>query len=102
VTIDEARLGHLVTTCGLDNVGAPSEGIGLHGTYTFLPARDVVSERSVAEVVVRRRASMHSASSRRTARVLGRAHDRTEGRLPFLQPGERRTTRIAIAAEEMG
>jgi hypothetical protein len=27
--------GGLVTTCGLDNVGAPSEGIGLHGTYTF-------------------------------------------------------------------
>jgi hypothetical protein len=45
--------GGLVTTCGLDNVGAPSEGIGLHGTYTFLPARDVVSERSVSEVVVR-------------------------------------------------
>ena len=45
--------GGLVTTCGLDNVGAPSEGIGLHGTYTFLPARDVSSERSISEVVVR-------------------------------------------------
>jgi uncharacterized protein DUF4432 len=45
--------GGLVTTCGLDNVGAPSEGIGLHGTYTFLAARDVVSERSTSEVVVR-------------------------------------------------
>jgi hypothetical protein len=33
--------GGLVTTCGLDNVGAPSEGVGLHGTYTFLAARDV-------------------------------------------------------------
>ena len=33
--------GGLVTTCGLDNVGAPSEGVGLHGTYTFLVARDV-------------------------------------------------------------
>jgi hypothetical protein len=33
--------GGLVTTCGLDNVGAPSEGIGLHGTYTFLRAEDV-------------------------------------------------------------
>jgi hypothetical protein len=33
--------------------------------------------------------------------VLGRAHDRSEGRLPFLQPGEERTTRIAIAAEEV-
>src|SRR5215210_4370866 len=33
--------GGLVTTCGLDNVGRPSEGIGLHGTYSSLPARDV-------------------------------------------------------------
>jgi hypothetical protein len=45
--------GGLVTTCGLDNVGAASEGIGLHGTYTFLPAGDVGIERSVSEVVVR-------------------------------------------------
>ena len=28
--------GGLVTTCGLDNVGAASEGIGLHGTYSSL------------------------------------------------------------------
>jgi Domain of unknown function (DUF4432) len=41
-----------VTTCGLDNVGAPSEGIGLHGTYTFLPARDVATERADASVAV--------------------------------------------------
>ena len=34
--------GGLVTTCGLDNVGAASEGIGLHGTYSSLPARDGV------------------------------------------------------------
>ena len=45
--------GGLVTTCGLDNVGAPSEGIGLHGTYTFLSASDVEVERSPTEVVVR-------------------------------------------------
>jgi hypothetical protein len=45
--------GGLLTTCGLDNVGAPSEGIGLHGTYTFLMARDVASERSRSQVVVR-------------------------------------------------
>jgi Domain of unknown function (DUF4432) len=45
--------GGLVTTCGLDNVGAPSEGIGLHGTYTFLPARDVALERSTAGATVR-------------------------------------------------
>ena len=31
----------LVSTCGLDNVGAPSEGLPQHGTYSLLPARDV-------------------------------------------------------------
>src|SRR5262249_50098837 len=36
--------GGLVTTCGLDNVGRASEGVGLHGTYTSLPARDGVIE----------------------------------------------------------
>ncbi|MDQ3777789.1 MAG: DUF4432 family protein, partial [Actinomycetota bacterium] len=45
--------GGLVTTCGLDNVGAASEGIGLHGSYTFLRARDVTTERKPAGVVVR-------------------------------------------------
>jgi hypothetical protein len=220
--------GGLVTTCGLDNVGAPSEGIGLHGTYTFLPARDVASERSVSEVVVRgtvdeprglrvertirtavgagrvelvdatvntaekpleapllyhvnlgwplwdtgarvetdagevrprddeaaphdwsaapepapapERVWEHVGATRAAvinerlrlrvtiesdlprlwqwvdpapgvyalgiepanSSVLGRAHDRAEGRLPFLQPGEERTTRIAVAAEEVG
>ena len=34
--------GGLVTTCGLDNVGAPSEGVGQHGTYSSLPAIDGV------------------------------------------------------------
>jgi hypothetical protein len=33
--------------------------------------------------------------------VLGRAHDRAEGRLPFLEPGAERTTRIAVTAEEV-
>ena len=37
--------GGLVTTCGLDNVGAASEGVGLHGTYSSLAARDVYVER---------------------------------------------------------
>jgi hypothetical protein len=45
--------GGLLTTCGLDNVGAASEGVGLHGTYTFLPAREVGTERSRSQVVVR-------------------------------------------------
>jgi hypothetical protein len=49
----EAWGGGLVTTCGLDNVGAPAEGIGLHGTYTFLAAHDVALEQSASEVDVR-------------------------------------------------
>jgi Domain of unknown function (DUF4432) len=42
----EAWGGGLVTTCGLDNVGAPSEGYGLHGTYMFLQAEEVRISRS--------------------------------------------------------
>ena len=36
--------GGLVTTCGLDNVGAPSEGIGLHGTIGQVKAGNVTTE----------------------------------------------------------
>jgi len=43
--------GGLLTTCGLDNVGRASEGIGLHGGYTFLPAHEVDVDRSDSEVV---------------------------------------------------
>ena len=50
---NEAWGGDLLTTCGLDNVGAASEGIGLHGGYTFLAARDVEVMRSETEVVCR-------------------------------------------------
>jgi hypothetical protein len=49
----EAWGGGLVTTCGLENVGAPSEGIGLHGTYTFLEATGMEVVRSDSEVVCR-------------------------------------------------
>lgn len=42
--------GGLVTTCGLENVGAASEGIGLHGTYTFLEAADLEVARSDTDV----------------------------------------------------
>ncbi len=41
--------GGLLTTCGLRNVGSPSEGHGLHGTYSHLPAHDVAVTRYVAE-----------------------------------------------------
>ncbi|CAA9546789.1 MAG: hypothetical protein AVDCRST_MAG79-2371, partial [uncultured Thermoleophilia bacterium] len=37
--------GGLVTTCGLRNVGAPSEGHGLHGAYSHQRARVVSTER---------------------------------------------------------
>jgi hypothetical protein len=44
--------GGLLTTCGLDNVGVPSEGLPQHGTYTYLPARDVVVDGGAARGVV--------------------------------------------------
>jgi hypothetical protein len=37
--------GGLLTTCGLQNVGAPSEGHPQHGTFSHLPARDVRVDR---------------------------------------------------------
>jgi Domain of unknown function (DUF4432) len=46
--ISGERLGHLDQV-----IGAPSEGMGLHGTYTFLPAHDVATERSRSQLVVR-------------------------------------------------
>jgi hypothetical protein len=44
--------GGLVTTCGLDNVGVPSEGVGQHGTYTSLPAESITEQGGVVEAVV--------------------------------------------------
>jgi Domain of unknown function (DUF4432) len=41
--------GGLVTTCGLRNVGSPSEGHGLHGRFSHLRASDVRVERTVDE-----------------------------------------------------
>jgi hypothetical protein len=40
--------GGLVTTCGLRNVGVPSEGQPQHGWYSSLPARDVDVQSRVA------------------------------------------------------
>jgi Domain of unknown function (DUF4432) len=48
----DAWQGGLITTCGLSNVGAASEGWGLHGTYTSRAATDVTTERTDAGVVV--------------------------------------------------
>jgi len=44
----EAFGGGLVTTCGLRNVGSPSEGHGLHGRFSHLPASDVRVDRAAA------------------------------------------------------
>lgn len=38
--------GGLMTTCGLRNVGMPSEGHGLHGTFSHLRASNVTVARS--------------------------------------------------------
>jgi hypothetical protein len=48
----DAWSGGLVTTCGLSNVGAASEGHGQHGTYTARPALDLQVERTTSEVTV--------------------------------------------------
>lgn len=40
--------GGLMFTCGLSNVGVPSEGQPQHGRYTSLPARDVDADRRSA------------------------------------------------------
>jgi hypothetical protein len=45
----EAFGGGLVTTCGLRNVGSPSEGHGLHGRFSHLWAAEVRADRSVVE-----------------------------------------------------
>jgi Domain of unknown function (DUF4432) len=39
--------GGLLTTCGLRNVGSPSEGHGLHGRFSHLPASNVRVGREV-------------------------------------------------------
>lgn len=43
----QAFSGGLLTTCGLQNVGAPSEGHGLHGRYSHLRADRVAVDRRV-------------------------------------------------------
>ena len=41
--------GGLVTTCGLRNVGVASEGHGMHGRASHIPARDVSAVRSLVD-----------------------------------------------------
>ena len=49
--------GGLIVTCGLRNVGAPSEGHGLHGAYSHQRASDVRVDRTVEDGAVILRAS---------------------------------------------
>lgn len=44
--------GGLLVTCGLRNVGLPSEGQPQHGWYSSLPARDIAVEGAVARARV--------------------------------------------------
>jgi hypothetical protein len=57
--------GGLVTTCGLQNVGAPSEGHGLHGQYSHLRASDVQVNRELedGEVVLTAQATIDEVES---------------------------------------
>jgi len=41
--------GGLMVTCGLRNVGMPSEGHGLHGTFSHLSASDIDVERTIGD-----------------------------------------------------
>jgi Domain of unknown function (DUF4432) len=50
--------GGLLSTCGFDNVGPTSEGIGLHGSFSHRKASQVTTQRAVGpngivEVVIR-------------------------------------------------
>ena len=45
---ERSMIGGLMFTCGLRNVGRPSEGQPQHGRYTSLPARDVVVDGTTA------------------------------------------------------
>jgi hypothetical protein len=48
----DAWPGGLMTTCGLSNVGQPSDGFGLHGTYTARRAEALRCERTHESVTI--------------------------------------------------
>ncbi len=52
---NDAFGGGLLATCGLRNVGAPSEGHGQHGTFSHLRAREVSVEQAGEALVARAR-----------------------------------------------
>lgn len=61
----EAFGGGLMVTCGLRNVGMPSEGHGLHGTYSHLKARveSIHRHLSTDEAYVEVRAAVDDAAA---------------------------------------
>jgi hypothetical protein len=93
---NDAFGGGLVTTCGLRNVGAPSEGHGLHGTFSHLRARDVRCDREGDTIVARARivdasAIGHNLEVQREIRTdCGAGHlivtDRTTNHGPAAEP----------------
>ena len=84
--------GGLVTTCGLDNVGVPSEGIGQHGSYTFLRAEAVLTSRDDDAIVCS--AIVHDPRGLRVERTIRTSVG--EGRLELVD----RTLNVADVALE--
>jgi Domain of unknown function (DUF4432) len=84
--------GGLVTTCGLDNVGEPSEGVGQHGTFTFLEAEGVRTERK--DTLVTCGATLHDPRGLRIERTISTTIG--EGRVELVD----RTTNLSGQALE--
>jgi hypothetical protein len=85
--------GGLLTTCGLRNVGAPSEGHPMHGTATTLAARDVTVTRTAlpdGHVAVAVRGTLLDASAFGPSLVLERTVTVRSGR-PELEVTDRTT-----------
>lgn len=78
---EQAWPGGLVSTCGLHNVGEPSEGYGLHGTVAHRPARDVRVERRDEDerVVVEARARVVDGGALAGVLVLDRSISTSTG-----------------------
>ena len=74
--------GGLVTTCGLSNVGAASEGYGQHGTYTARAVADLEVERTTSEVTATGTVvDAPFTLSRRIVTTVGQGHVRIDDRI---------------------
>ena len=96
--------GGLVATCGLRNVGAPSEGHGLHGEISHQPAREVRVARWVdgraghRERVGRRRGGQRAWASARARAHVDDAHGRGAARARRRDPQPRARAGARAAA----